>query len=292
MVVVKLYGGLGNQMFQYAAGRALVSEPSSQLMYEGEYFRSPEKFGSVWPYQLNVLKTHCEEWKHPVLPEKVFNYYFRLLRKLDAKGLKVSRKYFFEKSEGYDEKFHALKGDIFLNGYFQSEKYFLGIKNVLQEEFTPRENIGTQNEKIIDEMKSQESVSLHFRRGDYISNPEAAKVHGLCSPEYYQKALETISQQKTNLHFYLFSDDPNWVKENIKINGALTVVDHNKGMNSFLDMYLMSQCKHNITANSSFSWWGAWLNRNPSKIVIAPQKWYASKDYKTDSLVPQSWLRI
>ena len=125
-----------------------------------------------------------------------------------------------------------------------------------------------------------------------VNNSEVAKVHGACDLEYYNKSIEYLNNKIDSLVFIIFSDDTKWAKENIKISNKTIFVDHNKDEKAWLDMQLMSKCNHNIIANSSFSWWGAWLNRNENKIVISPKRWFNSSNNNTKDLLPNSWIKL
>ena len=285
MVVIKLYGGLGNQMFQYAAGRALAEKKNCPLLYEGEYFRNPEKFGSQWNFQLNLLDTHISQWQ-PIYAH-VFNFFMRLLNKFNL----PFPKFYFEKNHSYRADFQTTSA-IFLNGYFQSEKYFKTIREILLKEFNSKIPASGKNAQIIQKMKNSEAVALHIRRGDYISNATASKVHGTCDLNYYKKAVAQVQNKVSNPVFFIFSDDPEWVKENLKLDFESYYIDHNKSEQSYWDMLLMKNCKHNIIANSSFSWWGAWLNNNPTKMVFAPARWYADSSMNTQDLYPEEWIKV
>lgn len=174
-------------------------------------------------------------------------------------------------------------------GYFQNEKYFIQNRSDILEKFSLKENLDEKNQTVLSSIKSSNSISLHVRRGDYVTLESAKKVHGTCSLEYYQKAIEYMAKRVKNPHFFLFSDDIEWVVRNLKIDYPYTVVSFNQEKGVF-DMELMKNCKHNIIANSSFSWWGAWLNDNPEKIVIAPKQWTIKK--QKGSLLPKMWVKI
>jgi len=133
------------------------------------------------------------------------------------------------------------------------------------------------------------SVSIHFRRGDYVTNPLTSQHHGVCSNKYYQDAISLLKSKISQPHFFLFSDEPEWLKTNVSLQEPFRIIDNNPG---YVDLYLMSNCKHNIIANSSFSWWGAWLNNNPDKIVIAPHKWFNEPGINTYDLIPETWIRL
>lgn len=148
------------------------------------------------------------------------------------------------------------------------------------------------NEQVAQNILSVNAVSLHVRRGDYVSNLTINQFHGTCSLEYYNQAIAQIAKKVETPHFFVFSDDPEWVKSNLKIDYSITIVDHNNADKNYEDIRLMSLCKHHIIANSSFSWWGAWLCRNPNKIVIAPLKWFNDKSINTTDLIPDGWIKI
>ena len=133
---------------------------------------------------------------------------------------------------------------------------------------------------------------MHIRRGDYVSNPTTNKLHGTCSLEYYHNAVDIIAAKVSNPHFFIFSDDHEWARNNFKIDYPLTFVAHNNAGKNYEDMRLMSLCKHHIIANSSFSWWGAWLGSNPKKIVCAPRGWFKDKSLNTNDIIPSDWSRI
>lgn len=135
-------------------------------------------------------------------------------------------------------------------------------------------------------------MSIHVRRGDYINNPETFKLHGVCGLDYYHAAIEYITKRTNTPVFYIFSDDISWAEENIKSKNQMIFVKETPHGKDYFEMYLMSVCKHNIIANSSFSWWGAWLNKSPEKIVIAPKKWMNETSIDTTDLVLKNWIRI
>jgi len=197
-----------------------------------------------------------------------------------------------EKGFSFDSRILELKGDVHLHGYWQSEKYFKDIRETILEDFTPIRPLRGRNQKVLDEIGSSSSISVHVRRGDYVIDPQTNKFHGICGPEYYKKAVEIIAKKVKSPVFYFFSDDIDWVKNNLRTKFKNVYVDWNQGDQSFVDMQLMSHCRHHILANSSFSWWGAWLNRNPHKIVVAPERWFQERSLDTRDLIPEGWLKI
>jgi hypothetical protein len=184
-----------------------------------------------------------------------------------------------------------MPSDTYLQGYWQSERYFSHFSRTIRTDFQFQE----YNDPSFDELKSrienENSIFLHIRRGDYLSNPSTLALHGICSLDYYLKAVSIISSNISQPVFYIFSDDLNWANDNLSINFPHHFVEGNSGLYSFRDLHLMTLCRHSIIANSTFSWWGAWLNANPDKIVIAPRRWFANRPQPTD-LYPPSWILI
>jgi len=278
MITVKLIGGLGNQMFQYAIGRHLaeknrtaLSLDISTLLKRDEINYTPRNF------ELNVFNV-----KYSKLINKPSSSYFnKAYNKLFTSTIN-------EKGYNYDSQVLSNKGNIYLNGFWQTEQYFKDIEEIIRKDFTFKATPNAININHIKNINAVNSVSIHFRRGDYITNSSAVDFHGICEPEYYQNAINEIKNKVTNPHFFIFSDDVEWVQENFIIDNA-TIISNNTASDAFEDMRLMAACKHNIIANSSFSWWAAWLNNNPDKIVIAPKRWL--KNIEID-IIPVSWTKI
>ncbi|TMM28794.1 alpha-1,2-fucosyltransferase [Polaribacter aestuariivivens] len=267
MVIVRILGGLGNQMFQYAYAKMLVQKGFNvQLDISG--FKNYKLHGG---YQLNKYKIDLKQAnKAKVLLSKI--NFFRSLK---------------EKNLRYDESLISLKGNEYVKGYFQTEKYFKEIRNILLEQFTIDFNIEETTKEYITQISEKAvSCSLHIRRGDYVSDKKSNSVHGTCSLEYYKNAISIIKEKYKNVSFFVFSDDISWTKNNLPIKNAF-FVDHKCSPHE--DLHLMSLCTHNITANSSFSWWGAWLNKNEQKTIIAPKQWYISKE---NEIVPKNWIKL
>ncbi|MDD3012237.1 MAG: alpha-1,2-fucosyltransferase [Candidatus Gastranaerophilales bacterium] len=267
MIIVKLIGGLGNQMFQYALGKYLAVKHDSKLKLDLSGFESYK----AWKFELDNLNVQYESYN----PDEI-----------------TSLNYIQEKQFHFDSDMLNLSDNVHLDGYWQSEKYFKEIEEYIRKDFSVVTPINKENQSLLDLINSTNSVSLHVRRGDYITNPSANAFHGTCSLDYYNKSVEHIIENIDNPHFFLFSDESEWVKDNILINKPVTVVDINTIDNGYDDLRLMYNCKHNIIANSSFSWWAAWLNNNPQKIVIAPDKWFLSPVHDTKDLIPQGWIKL
>lgn len=285
MVIVKLIGGLGNQFFQYAVGRSLSVANKCELKLDATGFKEYK----LHKYSLNnfnikeVFATDDELKYFTAKPNWLISKYAPFL---------TSKKYVPEGEFGYHGRILKLKGDVYLEGYWQTEKYFQSIQKMIRDEFSVRHEISGIDFEIAKKMKEVNSVSIHVRRADYVSNPQAKAMHGNCSLEYYQKAVDLISKSVEKPVFFVFSDDYEWVKDNVHTGFETIFVHHNNADKNYEDLRLMSTCKHNIVANSSFSWWGAWLNNNPAKIVVAPKKWFANPKIISKDIIPESWIKI
>jgi hypothetical protein len=203
------------------------------------------------------------------------------------------RQFIVEQEFRYNSELRDLTGrGLYLQGYWQSERYFEKHADALRKEFAFRNTTTGRNEELADQIRQGISVSLHIRRGDYASDPKTLAYHGLCEPEYYFRAIEYMRGHVPKFRLFAFSDDPQWVAGTLKSRyPEMVVVDHNPGDQSHNDMLLMSLCDHHIIANSSFGWWGAWLNPDTYKIVIAPRKWFAN-GHSTADLIPENWFRL
>jgi hypothetical protein len=193
----------------------------------------------------------------------------------------------------FDPEILNLTDNVYLEGYWQSEKYFKDIEEIIRTEFRIKIPPDPLTKQIGDEIISHESVSIHVRRGDYVSNPKTNQIHGVCDIPYYQKAIDEMCNKIDSPHFYVFSDDPQWVKTNITTpNAPIDFVTHNDASKNYDDLRLMSLCKHHIIANSSFSWWGAWLGKKKGQIVIAPSRWYNTKKSNYSDKLPTYWNTV
>lgn len=291
MIIVKLKGGMGNQMFQYALGRALSIKYGVPLGLDLAFLldRTPRSNFTFRNYDLDVFKIKAD-----IVPQSKIPFIYR---KFKSKiGLLIDflrRKYFklpgVEKKFNFDSSILNIGPNAYLDGYWQTEKYFNNIEDVLRSEFSIKVDLSIEAINICEKIKSCEAISLHIRRGDYYSNKNTNEILGLCPLSYYKDAVNLIIQKVKNPSFFIFSDDIDWCKNNLKIDNTLFFVG---GLKDYEDLILMSKCKHNIIANSSFSWWGGWLNSNKNKIVIAPKKWYNSKNFNSEDLIPDYWIKI
>jgi hypothetical protein len=199
-----------------------------------------------------------------------------------------------EKHFHFDPGFFNLSDNILIRGYFQTEKYFLDIEEIIIKECNCKHPAAGKDRELLKQINSLDSVSLHIRRGDYVTNTYEDQILVSAELEYYNKCVKYITETIKEPHFFIFSDDPDWVKQNLTLDYPMTFLDHNDASTNYEDLRLMSHCNHNIICNSSFSWWGAWLNRNPEKIVCAPKKWFSDETKYIDSrdLVPERWVKF
>ena len=293
MIIVKLTGGLGNQMFQYAAGRRLAEKHSTLLKLDVTGFEE---------YKLRRYSLHCFQcWEYIATKNEIDNIIYQQGFVNDLKHkmfsifklqLSKNSNWIIEKQFNFDNQILNSPNNILLDGYWQTEKYFSDITGILQREFFVKYQQDTQSQKVANQIKSTESISLHVRRTDYVQNTLTNQIHGTCDQDYYDRAVSYIGERVINPHFFIFSDEPEWARSNLKLRFPMTVVDCNDASRNYEDLRLMSMCKHNVIANSSFSWWAAWLNPNSNKIVLAPQKWFNDNTRNTKDLIPDQWIKL
>jgi len=295
MIIVKLEGGHSNQLFQYAAGRRLAHKLGAELYMDKYWFKAVVEGDTNRYYELGDYKFEqkfIDRQRFALVENNPDNYKARLYNLIKGKA-KPRIKNYRQSGNYFDKKVLSLPDNTYLDGWWQDERYFKDIRPLLLREIELKKPASGRNEVWLKQIKNSHSVSLHIRRGDYVTNAMTKKFHGLLSIEYYRKAIKFL-QKKTDLkefQLFVFSNDIEWCKQNLDLGFPTTFVKGNKKGSE--DMRLMKHCKHNILANSSFSWWGAWLNQNAHKIVIAPKLWFQDKkaNQETD-IVPDSWIRL
>lgn len=294
MIIIKLSGGLGNQLFQYSFGRYLSLKLGTELKFDAQLNSNASDFTprslGLSKYNVNLNFVNEKELSR----FKIFRtgYLSRIERKIIEKFPFLNQRYIIEKIfHSLDKK--LLVNDRYYDGYWQSENYFRPIADILRGDLQLNSDLDNENKIIAEEILKSTSVSLHIRRGDYISVNSNSKIFAICKLQYYEEAIDFFNSKLNNPIFYIFSDDINWAKENFNKPNC-KIIDINQN-NPHADLYLMSVCSHNIIANSSFSWWGAWLNSNQSKIVVSPKTWYIDKEMNNKavkSLIPKDWIII
>ena len=284
-------------MFQYAVGRQLAETHKTLLKLDLSSFESDYRKYDLHCFHIQAYPATADE-----IADVQGNYgaieevALKITRKLGFWGsaLRLARKgaVIQEKQFHFDPNVLRVPKYSYLDGYWQTEKYFPDVREILRQEFQVKYWQDSKSESLSDLISSTNSIAIHIRRGDYAANSAYHYIHGLCSLDYYHQSTEWMISKVSNPHFFVFSDEPQWAKENLKLGFPLTIVDHNGGDRSYEDLRLMSQCKHQIIANSSFSWWAAWLNNHPQKSVIAPLKWFNNVSVDARDLIPTSWLRL
>lgn len=286
MVIVKILGGLGNQLFQYALYRNLQEMGKEVYLdisvLDTDEYRKKNNI-TLFP-KINIKQTDKETCKR--LSDSSNQIISRIRRKIFGK-----RSTYF--SEDYNLHFQEevlSKDNIYLVGCWQSELYFYQIREKLLEELIFPKDIGSENEKLLLDM-GDKSASIHIRRGDYLQGRAKQLYGGICTDKYYDNAVSYLRNKYGNIHFYIFTNDVDWARQKYK-DKDMTIVDWNQGSNDYLDMYLMTKCHYNIIANSSFSWWGAWLNNHQDKEVISPQIWFNPQYHEAPHIICKDWTKI
>lgn len=292
MVIVNIQGRLGNQMFGFALYKQLVkmgkdvyvdlshNRLSEEKRRERAVFAIEPNIGLFGlPYKvvdddiaLEYLKekenkTFVKRWKYRIFPQKCKCYEEKATAVFDKNVLKLN--------------------DVYLNGYWQSEKYFLGVIDEVKQMYQFPDLFSDYQRKMLEKIESTQSVSVHIRRGDYLNYPE---IYGTVTMDYYKKAMDYLQNRKENIKFYVFTNDVIWARENFAGKNIIVVEDSDELITGNLDMYLMARCKDNIIANSSFSWWAAWLNNHKGKSVIAPKAWEVNNS--TKDIWCKGWIKL
>lgn len=293
-MVVKVNGGLGNQLFQYAMGRALALRTGAELLLDLRFFALS---GAHTPraFELDLFRAHYEAADETTLarfdPPKPASRFLRMWKRAFPASDAPSR--FAERGFPYDPAVLQLKGAAYIDGYWQSERYFTDHERTIREDLTFRPALSAMSEALLQQIHDEpNAASLHVRRGDYVNHPQASAFHGLCEPAYYAAAMQLLYESTPPSRYFVFSDDIAWARENLAFGAPVTFVDHNSGNDSWQDMRLMMACRHHVIANSSFSWWGAWLNPFEQKRVVAPKRWFLDPSIDTRDLIPASWTRL
>ena len=289
MKIVKILGGLGNQMFQYALYLSLRERfPEEQVMIDISCFRNYPLHNGFEVDKIFALNALVASWRDILKVAYPYpNYRFWQVGKYilpRRKTMCVERKDFT-----LDTTALMRQGNCYYDGYWQHEEYFYDVKDAVFRAFSFPEMTDKQNKGIAAQFQSADSVSLHVRRGDYINHP---LFRGICDLDYYKRAIRYMENTVNPQLYCIFSNDIDWCESNLGdlLSGKEVIyVDWNKGADSYVDMQLMGMCRHNIIANSSFSWWGAWLNRNPQKVVVSPNKWL---NIESESPIPRSWIKV
>ena len=287
MIAFQAQGGLGNQLFQYAAARRLALLHGTELVVDPYWFDHCRPDETPRPIELEKFAVDMriataaeqERWRpyrsrfgrfvQPFLPLKLF------------------------RESGFGVNHSVLKApqNSYLFGFWQSSVYFQDIRSTLLNDFVPLNDPSDSDREVLSLISRSNAVSVHVRRGDYVTLQSASAYHGICSLDYYRAALQYVVDRVADPVFFVFSDDPDWTSENLRFDHTTHYIRHNSADTAFQDLRLMSKCNHHIIANSSFSWWGAWLSDDNQGLVIAPDQWFAG-GRPTPDLLPADWVRL
>jgi hypothetical protein len=284
-------GGLGNQMFQYAAGRRLAAIHNTVLKLDVSDFKNY----NLHDYGLsafNIKESIATQEEIQFFKEPEASSLKKKIKKLLGCPNKLGITHIRENQYHFAPEILTMPDSVYLDGYWQSEKYFSDISDIIRNEFTVKLPQVDKNLTLAQQITSCESVSLHVRRGDYITDEKTNTIHGTCDLGYYARCIEHLDHKIHHPCFFIFSDDPEWAEKNLRITHPSTFVSHNGSKKNYEDLRLMSQCRHHIIANSSFSWWGAWLNRYPDKLVLSPSRWFKEEKFNTKDLIPSAWQKL
>ena len=286
-----LAGGLGNQMFQYAFGLATAKRLGVLLALElsSKFLQIHNGFELENVFKMQAKLATADDL-NAVLG---FQRYKVIRRSISATGLGkiLLPRYVEEAHFHFAPRMMVLPDNIYISGYWQSERYFQAISADIRSAFSFEQQLNIKNALLVEKIRKSNSISLHVRRNDYVNNPKVSSAHGVCSLHYYHEAIRYMSEKVSLPQFFIFSDDIAWAKENLKFHAPCFYVNHNQGNESHNDMRLMSLCQHHIIANSSFSWWGAWLGLNAEKIVVGPKNWFVNSN-NIDDLFPHGWVKL
>lgn len=287
MIIVRIWEGLGNQMFQYAYAMSLREkgidvridlDKSYDSMF-GKYRGNEIRENSIQNFKISISSINMKCYKK-------YEYLYRDTWKKKVifwlqNHLLWKYKFYEEEEPGFSKKVAELKGNYYIKGWFQNEEYFKNIRSIILKEFLPKKKIKISKE-LKKALQDQESVSMHIRRGDFL------RIGLVLNATYYEKAIDYVKNIYRNPIILIFSDDLEWVKKNIHLSGKYIFVNEKRKLKDYEELFIMSRCKANIISNSTFSWWGAWLNQNQDKIVVAPRKWNNGQE----NIVPEDWITL
>ena len=291
-VITRLQGGLGNQLFAYAAGHALARRlgathkvDTRACAADGDRPLALRAFGvplieatpgelqSVAPQWGRWWKNKAILWRHRVTP------FHR-------------RRWVREETPDFDGRLFSVRPPVYLDGYWQSEKYFANCADEIRRLFRPTRPPTARAAAVGAELSQGRAVAVHVRRGDYLHDRAAARFHGVCSPEYYRQAFAAMRAHDPEAPFVVFTDDPGWTRENLCRDGGARLIEGHPPHTAIEDFYLLGCCTHFIIANSSFSWWPAWLAGGSGRRVIAPRRWFLGHEVRPADRFPSGWQVI
>lgn len=285
MIVTRLDGGLGNQMFQYAFGSYLANKHATQLVLDLSSYQTGPQHGYMLD-RFQISATSLDHLSSQRIPKRYRTVASNWLP--DWLSLNVLRRV-KERPFGFDVKYIKSSDNSYLVGYWQSEKFFPGIRDELLKQFTPVAELSHASQRVIGCMQSAPSISLHIRRGDYVSNAETAQIYEQLSLEYYQTSLQWFVDQHERVKVFVFSNDLPWCREHLRLSSPTHFVDHTRGHSAHEDLVMMSHAACNVIANSTFSWWAAYLNNRDDRTACAPAPWFRPGTLNDEHLLSPAW---
>jgi Glycosyl transferase family 11 len=289
-ILVQLLGGLGNQMFQYAAARAVSLRCNAPLILDGSWLSGEtQRHFALWPFRIKAEIIESARFRSQ-LNLVCWRFAQRLNRRFGTH--KLGARVYREKSFRYDSRAQSLEAPVYMYGYFQSEKYFADCRNIIFDDFQISDPPSPKAQALLDHIKACDAICMHVRRGDYVTDPTVNAFHGVCPIDYYHRGLQETANNLTRPECFVFSDDPVWVRDNLKLKVSTTIVDIHGPDEAHEDLRLMAACHSYVIANSSMSWWGAWLGRRPGKRVVAPRQWFQAASRDARDLIPNDWARL
>lgn len=301
MVIVRIGGGLGNQFFQYAFAKSYSIKNQCDVLIDISAFKNRRinnNLSTAVPHSYYCLKLYRTKLKIATEPQCAYVKSMAANKDLSNSGLrklfskhKVPAAYLITNPSASSELFD-FKGNVYFQGTFGREKFFKEYRDELLKDLELDISLDAKNIEMLEKIKTTNSASVHIRLGDYV------RIGWDLPVSYYLDAIQYLIEKEKNIHFYIFSNEIAWVKENLKIDAPYTIVDINPPNKGYYDLELMKNCKHNIIANSTFSWWAAWLNQHPEKTILVPEPWnthprfYDGITDKCKDLAPESWIRI
>ncbi len=288
---MQISAGLGNQMFQYASGYAIAKSLGVNIKLDLSTYtgQSLARLYDLDKFNIDAgILTRSEKLRLRLSFGKTLGRFYSVFPFRD----KLLYDLVVDKQSGFDASVYKIDKPTFLRGYWQSHLYFAHSREDIVRNFTFSRPISEKDTYLFDVISGENSICVHVRRGDYVTNPIYKKTFVVQESEYYRQAEGEIASRVRNPKFYVFSDDSEWAQDNLRFNSPTTVVSGQHHRADWEELRLMMACKHFIIANSTFSWWAAWLGRHPDKVVIAPTKWRHGISQPPRDLIPKEWICV
>jgi len=298
VIVSHLTGGLGNQLFQYAAACALADRHRAAVKADLSWFRDPPAGATRRDFELAATRAGVGQLS--TLDDLRRRLALRIAASSIAprSSIRLQRalsgfSVFVEPHFEYTEDLLRQPDNVVLVGCWQSERYFRGLRPRLVRELVPRRPLGGRAREVAQRVaRTSNAVGIHVRRGDYVSSTSTAAYHGVCPPEYYEQAVRMIVDERPDAELFVFSDDPGWCRDHLRLRARVEIASDEDSGDAVADLHLMALCRHQVISNSSFGWWGAWLSGGDDQIVVAPRRWFRVGSLETRDLIPESWRRL